>query len=161
MVAESFLIADIFAEHLERFVPAMLLHLEQIGALAPRLGQEAGAQTMPGKKCRVITRCGRARLDDECHGLRTDAMRRQTAMRGQASEYRTATGRRSLKSGAVMTHRLHAATIEDGDRLPPDLLIALRHRDMDDQPPRILHDVRDLDRHQFGAPERTHHAQTE
>ena len=54
MVAKGFLIADIFAEHLERLVPAMLLHLEQIGALPPRLGQKAGAQTMPGKEGGII-----------------------------------------------------------------------------------------------------------
>jgi hypothetical protein len=33
VVPESFLIAHILAEHLERLVPAMLLHLEQVGAL--------------------------------------------------------------------------------------------------------------------------------
>jgi len=41
MIAKRLLIADIFAEQLERLVSAMLFHLEQIGPLPPRLGQEA------------------------------------------------------------------------------------------------------------------------
>jgi hypothetical protein len=41
MVAKDILIARILAEHFQRFVAAMLLHLEQIRALTPRLGQES------------------------------------------------------------------------------------------------------------------------
>ncbi len=43
MVTKRLLITNIFAEHPERLMPTMLLHLEQVGALSPRLGQEACA----------------------------------------------------------------------------------------------------------------------
>jgi len=102
MVAKRFLIPDILAEHLERLVPAMLLHLEQIGALPPRLGEKARPQTMSGKQSRIVASRSGPRLDDQRHRLRTKAVRGQTTMRSEPSEKWPAADLRRLEPGAIM-----------------------------------------------------------
>jgi hypothetical protein len=161
MIAINLLIAHILAKHFQRFVAAMLLHLEQICALTPRLGQEPGAQAMSGKHRRVIARGRCARFDDKRYGLSADPLFGQPAVRCQAAEYWS-----RLDSGVgepclIVPHWLHPASIEDGDRLPPALLVGFRGWNTNDQPAGCCLDVRDIDSDELGAPECSHHAEAE
>jgi hypothetical protein len=50
VIAITFRVPDIFRDHLDRCVAAVLAHLEQVGVLSPCFGEEAGAQRVAGER---------------------------------------------------------------------------------------------------------------
>ncbi len=62
VVVEDVGVANVGAEHLDGFVAALLLQREHTGAGARRLGEEVGAQAVPGEERRVVAGGGDAGL---------------------------------------------------------------------------------------------------
>ena len=76
------MVSNILAHHLNRLVAAMVLHLEQVGALPARFGEKARAEGVAGEQRGVVVGGCRARLDHERHALVAHRLGSQAPLRG-------------------------------------------------------------------------------
>ena len=119
------MIANIFSDHVDRGVSVVLLHLEQVGVLATRLGKKPGAQRMPGKVAVIVAGSFGGSLYHQRDALRAHCLVSQPALRGKLAKHRVVLDPGNVEPGAVLAHRRQALAIRDRDDLALALLIGL------------------------------------
>ena len=104
---------------------AVLPHLEQIGVLASRLGQESRAQGMAGEQFGRITGCGRGSLHHQRHALGAHRLLGEAALRCELAKHRPCGDPGLLDPGVIMAYRLQPGSVEHGDALASAKLVRL------------------------------------